>query len=61
MRYVSYTDRKKLMPDLRRVYSATNVEETTRQLELFDERWSERYPMLAQAWRDRWVSAPVGD
>ena len=27
MRYVSYADRKRLMPDLRRVYSAPNVEE----------------------------------
>jgi transposase-like protein len=54
MRYVSYTDRKKLMPALRRVYSAPNAEEATRQLELFDEQWGERYPMLAQAWRDRW-------
>ncbi len=54
MRYVSYTDRKKLMPALRRVYSAPNAEEAARQLELFDEQWGERYPMVAQAWRERW-------
>ena len=42
MRYVSYADRKRLMPDLRRVYSAPNVEEAARQLELFDEKWGER-------------------
>jgi putative transposase len=54
MRYVSYTDRKKLMPALRRVYSAPNAEEAEHQLELFDEQWGERYPMVAQAWRDRW-------
>jgi putative transposase len=54
MRYVSYADRKKLMPALRRVYSAANAEEAEHQLELFDEQWGERYPMVAQAWRDRW-------
>ena len=54
MRYVSYTDRKRLMPALRRVYSAPNAEEAARQLELFDEQWGKRYPMVAQAWRERW-------
>ncbi len=54
MRYVSYADRKRLMPALRRVYSAANAEEAERQLELFDEQWGKRYPMVAQAWRDRW-------
>lgn len=54
MRYVSYADRKRLMPALRRVYSALNAEEAARQLELFDEQWGERYPMVAKAWRDRW-------
>ncbi len=54
MRYVSYTDRKRLMPDLRRVYSAANAEEAEHQLEIFDEQWGKRYPMVAQAWRDRW-------
>ena len=55
MRYVSYAERKRLMPDLRRVYSALNADEAARQLELFDEQWGERYPMVAQAWRDRCV------
>jgi putative transposase len=43
MRYVSYADRKRLMPDLRRVCSAPNIEEAARQLELFDEKWGERW------------------
>jgi putative transposase len=54
MRYVSYADRKRLMPDLRRVYSAPNAEEAEHQLKLFDEQWGERYPMVAQTWRARW-------
>jgi transposase-like protein len=54
MRYVSWQDRKRLMPDLRRVYSAVNADEAARQLEQFDEKWGERYPMVADAWRARW-------
>ena len=54
MRYVSWQDRKRLMPDLRKVYSAPNAEEAARQLEAFDMQWGERYPMIAQAWRARW-------
>jgi putative transposase len=54
MRFVSWADRKRLVPDLRLVYSAPNAEEAERQLELFDEKWGERYPMVAQTWRARW-------
>jgi putative transposase len=54
MRYVSWIDRKRLMPDLRKVYSAPNAEEAEHQLELFDEQWGAKYPMVAQAWRARW-------
>jgi transposase-like protein len=54
MRYVSYVDRKPIARDLRLVYAATNAEEAERQLELFDQTWGEKYPMVAQAWRARW-------
>jgi len=54
MRYVSYAERKPLARNLRPVYSAPNAEEAARQLELFDETWGARYPMIAQAWRERW-------
>ena len=54
LRYVTYTDRKKLAADLRRVYSATNVEEAEHQLAAFDATWGSRYPMIAAAWRARW-------
>jgi len=54
MRYVSYVDRKPIARDLRKVYSATNAEEAERQLELFDEAWGQKYPMITQTWRARW-------
>jgi putative transposase len=54
LRYVSWNDRRTLVGDLRRVYSAANAEEAERQLELFDKKWGAKYPMIAQAWRARW-------
>jgi putative transposase len=54
MRYVSYVDRKPIARDLRKVYSAANAEDAERQLELFDQAWGEKYPMIAEAWRARW-------
>jgi putative transposase len=54
MRYVAYADRKAIARDLRKVYSAANAEEAERQLELFDQTWGAKYPMIAQAWRARW-------
>lgn len=54
LRYVSYSDRKPIARALRLVYSAANAEEAERQLELFDQTWGAKYPMIAQAWRARW-------
>jgi putative transposase len=54
MRYVTYTDRKRLAGDLRQVYSAANIEAAEHQLAAFDERWGARYPMIAESWRARW-------
>ena len=54
LRYVTYTDRKKVAADLRLVYSAANVEDAEHQLAAFDTKWGARYPMIAESWRQRW-------
>ncbi len=54
MRYVAYKDRKKVAGDLKPVYRAINEDDAARALALFDERWGERYPMIADSWRARW-------
>jgi putative transposase len=54
MRYVAYKDRKRVAADLKPVYGAPNIEVAEQELAAFDERWGERYPMIAQSWRDRW-------
>jgi putative transposase len=54
MRSVAYKDRKRVAADLKPVYGAPNIEAAEHELAAFDERWGERYPMIAQSWRDRW-------
>jgi len=54
LRYVTYTDRKKVAADLRAVYSALDADDAERALAAFDEKWGERYPMIAASWRARW-------
>jgi len=54
MRYVTYKDRKAVARDLKPIYRAVNADAAEQALAAFDERWSERYPMIAESWRTQW-------
>ncbi len=54
MRYVAYKDRKAVARDLKPVYRAINADAAGAALAAFDERWGERYPMIADSWRTHW-------
>jgi putative transposase len=54
MRYVTYQDRKRVAADLKPVYRAVNADAAAQALETFDDRWGEKYPMIADSWRARW-------
>ena len=54
LRYVTYTERKKVAADLRLIYSAANVEDAEHQLAAFEEKWGGRYPMIGASWRAGW-------
>jgi putative transposase len=53
-RYVSYQDRRRVAAALKPVYNAANADQALVELDAFDEVWGERYPMIAEAWRQRW-------
>src|SRR5215204_268498 len=55
MRYVAWKDRKRVAADLKPIYKAVNADAAQQALEQFDERWRERYPMIADSWRARWA------
>lgn len=54
MRFVAYQDRKQIAADLKPVYRAVNAEAAAAALEIFDEKWGAKYPMIADSWRSRW-------
>jgi putative transposase len=54
MRYVTWKDRKQVIADLKPIYRAINADAAQQALEAFDERWQDKYPMIADAWRQRW-------
>jgi putative transposase len=53
--FVGYQERKEVAADLKPIYTAATVEEAWLALELFAEKWDERYPLIAKSWRENWV------
>lgn len=54
LRYVSYTDRKRLVTDLKPIYAASTEEAALTALKAFEGLWGDKYPGAARAWRTRW-------
>ena len=52
--FVSWKDRKKVMPDLKAVYRAETAEAAAARLDEFEARWGQRYPAVVPAWRRAW-------
>jgi putative transposase len=54
LKYVSYKDRKKLVSDLKPIYTASTEEEAHLALEAFANRWDKQYPQIAKSWYVHW-------
>jgi putative transposase len=55
MRFVSYTDRKKVAAALRPIYTAPTVEAADTELAAFaDSNWGKKYPATVAAWQHAW-------
>jgi len=53
--FVSWQDRKHLLPALRAIYRAKDAETGRKALDDFDAGlWGQRYPAIAQSWRRNW-------
>ena len=52
--FVSWKDRKVILPDLKAIYRAENAEAARDRLADFEARWGARYPAIGQAWRRAW-------
>jgi putative transposase len=55
LEFVSWKDRKTVMPALRAIYRAKDAEAGMKALEEFEAGvWGQRYPTIAQSWRRNW-------
>ncbi len=55
LEFVSYKDRRTVVPALRAIYRARDAEAGLEALEAFEEGyWGQKYPAIAQSWRRNW-------
>lgn len=54
-RFVGYKDLKAVTADLKPIYKAPTEEAGLLELERFEEKWNEKYPIIAKSWRDNWA------
>ena len=52
--FVSWKDRKVIMPDLKAIYRAETADIALGRLEEFEATWGKRYPAIGAAWRRAW-------
>ena len=52
--FVSWKDRKIIVPDLKAIYRAETATAALTQLDAFEAKWGKRYPAIGQAWRRAW-------
>lgn len=53
-RYVSYKDLKALIADLKAVYAAVDEAAALEALEVFAQRWDQKYPKISASWQENW-------
>ena len=53
-KYVSYKDIKKVVADLKKVYTAVTLDEAEENLRTFSNTWRKQYPSCVKSWEDNW-------
>ncbi len=52
--FVSWKDRKTILPDIKAIYRAETAEAAAVRLDQFEAKWGARYPAIAPGWRRAW-------
>ena len=52
--FVSWKDRKAILPSIKAIYHAENADVALLRLEGFEAEWGKRYPAIGAAWRRAW-------
>lgn len=54
LKYVPRREYEKVARDLKPIYSAVDADAAQAELETFDEKWGQRFPVITQAWLNSW-------
>jgi putative transposase len=54
LKYVPRRERERVARDLKPIYTAVDADAAHQALEVFDERWGERFPVITKAWLNAW-------
>lgn len=56
MKYVSWKDYKAVSADLKTIYQSATEDDALLALDVFAERWDEKYPQASKSWRAHWAN-----
>ena len=54
LKYVPRRERERVARDLKPIYTAADADQAQVELERFDEKWGQRFPVITQAWLNAW-------
>jgi putative transposase len=54
LKYVPRRERERVARDLKPIYTAVDADAAQLELERFDEKWGQRFPVITQAWLNAW-------
>ena len=54
LKYVPRREREQVARDLKPIYTAMDADQAHAELEAFDEKWGQRFPVITQAWLNAW-------
>jgi putative transposase len=54
LKYVPRREREQVARDLKPIYTAIDADGAHAELERFDEKWGQRFPVITQAWLNAW-------
>jgi len=54
LKYVPRREREQVARDLKPIYTAKDADQAQTELETFDEKWGQRFPVITQGWLNAW-------
>jgi transposase-like protein len=54
LKYVGSNNQKEFMVDLKRIYKAVNKDVAAAELDILEDKWNDKYPIVIKSWRNNW-------